>query len=468
MSQRIAIIGGGISGLACAFRLLELKQEKNLDIDVVLLEARSRFGGNIESEVKNGFLLEKGPDCFLTEKPEALNLCRRLGIESELVSTNAEYRTSFILKENKLIAVPSGFYLIAPTSFKTFFDTPLFTWHAKLRMMCEMLIPPSRSKFDESVGHFVRRRFGKEALERAGQPMLAGIYTADPDKLSLDATMPRFKQYEREQGSVIRGLLKIKRQATHTKASGPRYSLFMSFKSGMQTLTDALVKKIPSAWLKSDCAVSGIHFDSAKQKWVVVQEDGVGEAYDTLVLAGSARASARLVASFNPILAARFNEIQYHSVATLNFGFKRSQIKHPLDGFGFVVPRVEKKSLIACSFSSVKFSARAPQDHVLIRAFVGGAFGKEIFDQNDPDLTRLVLHDLSELLKIEGEPLFVSLSRFTNAMVEYRVGHLQWLDKLQSMCEEYPGLKFIGSSYRGVGIPQCIKEADTIAEEITR
>ena len=320
--RQIAVIGGGIAGLTAAYRLSELKKG-----EISLFEAGSRPGGTIETEARDGFLLEKGPDSFLSEKPSAVQLSKELGLETKLIGTRNENRKSFIVRRGRLIAVPEGFYLISPTQFGPFLSSPLFSALGKIRMGLEVLVPRAGSGGDESIGSFIRRRFGKEALERAGQPMLAGIYTGDPENLSLLATMPRFKELENEYGSVIRGLLagvSRRKQPALAQASGARYSLFLSYREGMETLTKALAGKIGGQSLKLESPLKElIQVSKTDPRWRLNFADGRSGMFDAVCLALPARAAAEVIKNTAPALSEKLNSIAYESVATVHLAFNR-------------------------------------------------------------------------------------------------------------------------------------------------
>lgn len=468
--RRVAVVGGGIAGLALAHRLTELKRENRLACEVTLFEGGSRLGGTIETEARDGFVLEKGPDAFLSEKPWALELSKRIGLESQIIGTNAANRKSFIVKNGRLIPVPEGFYLITPTQLTPFLRSPLFSWGGKLRMGLEPFIPKRKGGADESIGAFIRRRFGNEALERAGQPMLAGVYTGDPERLSLEATMPRFKKYEEEYGSVLKGLLASLGQGRSSakKASGPRYSLFLAYKNGMETLTKKLAERIGDSSIRLNAVVRSARRDRDTEKWRLEFTDGRSEIFDAVCLALPARQSADILReAFRP-LSERLDTIPYESVATLNLAFRRADIPHKLDGFGFVVPKTEGRSVIACTFTDRKFEHRAPDGFALLRAFVGGAFGRAELEKSDAELEKDVLADLGELLGIHASPVFSALRRYPRAMVQYCVGHRELVNSLDEELKRAPGLHLTGSAYRGVGIPDCVLEAETTAEKIAK
>ncbi|MGH9907206.1 MAG: protoporphyrinogen oxidase, partial [Pyrinomonadaceae bacterium] len=481
--KRIVIIGGGISGLAAAHRLVELRKKTGIEFEITLLEASSRLGGVIQTDHRHGFLLERGPDSFISEKPATLELARRIGLETHLIETNREHRRSFVVQNGKLRPVPEGFYLIAPARFRPWLSSDIFSWTGKARMAMDLLLPRriTNGSDDESLANFVRRRLGREALERMAQPMVGGIYTADPEKLSLRATIPRFLEMERTHGSVIRGLkeenasvssvsrwlINLKRafttetQKTLTKdaltlkrdASGPRYSLFLSFDRGMQILVDALAARLPRNAIRLNVAVASIRLERDPNRWIIETGSNESVQADALCVALPAHAAAKLFDPTDPILANELKAIPYASTATINLAYRREQIPHSLDGFGFVVPFIEKRSLLACSFSSVKFAGRAPECHTLLRAFVGGALQPEVLRLDESEIIERVRNDLRELLSIREPPLFAELSRWASSMPQYEVGHLSRLSRISDRVVQLPALKLAGNAYHGVGIP---------------
>jgi oxygen-dependent protoporphyrinogen oxidase len=446
LAKRIVIVGGGISGLAAAHRLVELGHQQ-----VTLLEAAPRLGGTIQTERRDGFLLECGPDSFISEKPEAVALAKRLGLESRLIETNEQHRRSFIVRNGRVRPVPEGFQLLAPSRIWPFLATDIFSLTGKMRMAADLFLPrrSSNGDDDESLASFVRRRLGQEALERMAQPMVGGIYSADPETLSLRATLPRFLDMERDHRSLI---LAMMRQGSAQKigTSGARYSLFLSFDEGMEVLTNALAGVIPNVRLNT--RIDAIH--KSNGGWTVTTDAGESLEADAICLAVPAYVAAKLVDNVNQRLASQLSAIKYASTATINFAYRRAAINHPLDGFGLVVPRIEKRSLIACTFSSVKFAGRAPDGHVLLRAFAGGDMG-----------TRIEA-DLRELLGINGKPLFTEVKKWERSMPQYEVGHLDRVTEIENELERMPGLTIAGNAYRGVGIPDCIRSGETAAEKI--
>lgn len=456
LPKRIAVIGGGISGLAAAHRLVELGVPSS---QITLIEAGARLGGTLETKHRDGFLLERGPDSFISEKPEAVALAKRLGLESRLIETNNQHRRSFIVRNGRLRAVPEGFQLLAPSRVWPFITTDIFSLTGKLRIAAELLLPRQNGREDESLASFVRRRLGREALERMAQPMVGGIYTADPETLSLRATLPRFLDMERKHRSLI---LAMMRQGQKAGTSGARYSLFLSFDRGMEVLVDALADVAPNVRLKT--RIEEISFDS--RTWRLRADSGESFEADAVCLAVPAYTAAKLLEYINPRLASQLNAIKYASTATINLAYPRAAIGHRLNGFGFVVPFIEKRSLIACTFSSVKFAERAPEEHVLLRAFAGGALQPDVFALDESELLTRIEADLREFLNIDRKPLFTEIAKWESSMPQYEVGHLDRVQAIENEVSGLRGLALAGNAYRGAGIPDCIRSGESAAESL--
>lgn len=453
MTTHVLIIGGGISGLAAAHRVREL----NPATKVTILEASNRLGGTIETTHRDGFLLERGPDSFISEKPHALALAKRLGLESQLIQTNEEYRRSFIVRDARLRPVPEGFQLLAPSRLWPFITSDIFSLAGKARMAADLLLPRKQTNGanDESLASFVRRRLGEEALTRMAQPMVGGIYTADPETLSLRATLPRFLEMEKQHRSLILAMLRQGR-AQKGGTSGARYSLFLSFDQGMQTLVTQI-----NADFRLNTKAQRLTLDHG---WTITTDKDEEIKADAVCLAVPAYVAASLLRDSHERLAEKLKQIKYASTATLNFGYKRAAIAHPLNGFGFVVPFVEKRSLLACTFSSVKFAGRAPEGHVLLRAFAGGALQPEIFALDEGEMAARVESDLRSLLGISEDPRFIEVAKWERSMPQYEVGHLARVEEIEKLAQELPRLTLAGNAYRGAGIPDCIRSGEDAAE----
>jgi oxygen-dependent protoporphyrinogen oxidase len=459
--MKLLVIGGGVSGLAAAHRAVEAAGERGLALDLTLLEARDRLGGTIETERVDGFVVEAGPDSFLSEKPWALALCRRLGVEHRLIRTDDRFRKTFVWRAGRLHALPDGFQLLAPTRLTPFVTSSLFSWPGKLRMALD-LVKPRGSGDDESLGAFVRRRLGAEALERVAQPLVAGIYTADPDDLSLAATMPRFLELERRERSIILAMWRAARRAPQPGTSGARWSLFVTFKDGMSELTETLAGRLPPGTAVLSQRVAGVVRHG--ERWRVTTSGGMTLDTDALIVAAEAHATARLLRYVDPQLGALLGEIPYASSATVSLGYRRAEIPHPLDGFGFVVPRAEGRAILACTFSSVKYAGRAPEGHVLLRGFLGGALNAAILEGDDAALAGRARADLRAALGVTAEPVLTRVRRHPASMPQYHLGHLARVDAIERRLDALPGLVLAGGAYRGVGIADCVRSGEAAAE----
>lgn len=477
--RRVVVVGGGISGLAAAHRLVELRsQEAASDsehdtVEVLLLEASARAGGTVRTYRREGFLLEGGPDSFISEKPAALELAKRLGLADRIIQTNEQHRRSFVVSKGRLRPTPEGFQLLAPSRMLPFLTTDIFTWRGKARMALDLVLPRrdgANGSDDESLAAFVRRRFGQEALERMAQPMVGGIYTADPESLSLRATMPRFLEMERRDRSLILSMWKAARAskdaARHGRgASGARYSLFLSFDEGTQILTDALAARLPESTLRLNTRVESL--TRVDGRWLLRTNEGETIEADAVCLALPAYASARLLRGVNEELADELDAIPYASTATVNLAYERASIPHTLDGFGFVVPFVERRATLACTFSSVKFAGRAPGGRALLRAFVGGALQPDMFELDEERMVEAVRRDLRDLLGVSAQPILAHVEKWPRSMAQYHLGHTQRLARMRALLSQHDAtLALCGNAYEGAGMPDCVRSGESAAETL--
>ncbi|HZM71158.1 MAG TPA: protoporphyrinogen oxidase [Candidatus Cryosericum sp.] len=474
---RVAVVGCGIAGLSCGFTLIERGRERRLPVDVTLFEAERRAGGVIRTERRDGFVIEGGPDCFITDKPWALDLCRRLGLAEELASTNPDCRRSYVLRGRRLLPIPEGFYLMAPARLLPFAASSVLSPAGRLRAGLDLFLPRGPEVPDESLASFVSRRFGTEVLERLAQPLLAGIYNAEPERLSLRATMPRFLELERQHRSVIVGLLRGRRRPGGGTAgvSGARYSLFVTPRRGMESIVDRLLQEIPGPSLRLQTRVTALPAGpfggddgggssaASGGRWRVRTSRGETLPFHAVVLALRAPETAPLVRPFDPGLADLLAGIAYGGSTTVSLAWRTSDVPRPLAGFGFVVPRAEKRKLIACSFSSVKFPGRAPEGSVLLRAFTSDA----LIPGDDTDQAiACVREELREILGIEAEPQIARAYFHPGAMARYDVGHLDRVADIESHLERHAGLALAGNGLRGVGVPDCVRSGAIAAERI--
>lgn len=479
-TKRIAVIGGGITGLSAAHRLLELADECEQSIEVTVFESQPAAGGWIGTIDQKDYLIDTGADMFITNKPAALELCKRLGLEEELIKTNPKYRGALILKDGQPVPVPLGFELMTPSRIGPMLKTPLLSPWGKLRMGLEYFIPRRQSpsgldQDDESLANFVIRRFGQEALTRLIQPLVAGIYTSDPGKLSLRATLPRFLDMERDQRSLIKAIRKQKRETKSGDATGARYGLFAAFRGGMQTLTQTLAERIsergsvlyghrvtkvsPSQQAGYEVTVDALNNSEPNASPQTQQ-------FDAVIFTTAAPHTAKMTDHFAPELSSLLNQIEYASTAIMLSVHRLEDIRHPLNAYGLVIPAAEQRKIFAVAFASRKFPGRAPEGCVQLRTFVGGAMQAELMKHSDEELKTIVRTELEDILGVTGEPLFSKLLRHNQSMPQYHLGHLELVDQIEELAAQCPALELAGNAYRGVGIPDCILSAEQAAERL--
>ncbi len=458
------VIGGGITGLAAAHRLVELRP----DWDVTLLEAGNRLGGVLETVRRDGFLIEHSADNFITNVPWAVDLCRRVGLGDELMATTSQQRNALVVHAGRLERVPEGFMLMAPSRLWPLVTTPILSPLGKLRLLGECFVPRRKTGDDESLASFVRRRLGRETFERIVQPLVGGIYAADPEKLSLLATLPRFVEMEKRWGSLLRGAWRERAAAEVTPLeSGARYGLFVTPRDGLTSLVEAIAAKLPPGSVRLHSPVERISRLPSGSWSVHVAPSGGGPVEcDALVVAVGAAPAARLLEPVDRELAGDLSRIEYAGMSIVTLAYRRDQIAHRLDGFGFVVPAVEKRRILAGSFSSVKFAGRAPSDAVLIRVFIGGACQSVLAELDDDSLRTIAADELRSLLGTRGVPVFDDIARWPGSMPQYHVGHGQRVARIETATTRWPGLALAGNAYHGVGIPHCIHSGETAAERI--
>jgi oxygen-dependent protoporphyrinogen oxidase len=463
--RHVVVIGGGISGLAAARQIVEVRP----DVRVTLLEAQDRLGGVLGSERRDGFLIEWGADNFITTPPWGVEFCQKIGFEQELLETNREHRRAFVVHEGQLREIPAGFAVMAPSRIWPIVSTPVLSVRGKLRMASELFIRRSPLDRGESLAAFVRRRFGQEVYDRLVQPLVAGIYTGDPEHLSLEATLPRFRQMEEDHGSLIRAMWrqrKAQRQATR-HSSGARYSQFMAPRDGMSSLVNAAVKQLGTTEISLESPVKRL-LPRAAGGWELCVGGNHPRTLtaDGVLLATPAQQSAALLKDLDPEISGEFAGIQYGSCALVSLGFRREQIGSSLNGFGFVVPLVEGRQILSASFSSIKYANRAPEGFVLLRAFVGGACQSNLVELDDEQLQKLVLRELAALLAIHGEPCFGHVTRQIEAMPQYYVGHETRVRRIEQRAARWPTLALAGNALQGIGIPNCIHLGETAASRL--
>ena len=463
--KKIIIIGGGIAGLATAYRI-QRKISEGADLECVLLEGSDRFGGKISTEKSDGFVIERGPDSFISQKPAAIQLCKQLGLEDRLTGTNPNSPNTFVYTGGKLMTMPDGLSLMIPTKFLPFALTPLFSLPGKIRMALDLLIPRKEGDSDESLASFVRRRMGEEALSKMAEPMLAGIYASDPEKMSIGSTFPMFVETERKYRSLIIGMLARKKAMLMNSSKHPTtsYSLFMTLKDGLGEMVDAVIKKSPNVQFKSGAKVAAL--EKKEDGWHAKLEDGWEYQADAIILATPAAITSKILHPIAPDSAELLNRIHYVTTATVTLGYKKEGFSHSLDGFGFVVPKAEGCSILACTWTSSKFPHRAPEGYVMLRCYLGGAIQEEIAEKDSETLEKLVRDDLQKIMGIKETPVFCKVFQNHKSNVQYHVNHSERIDAIMENLKNFPGLFLTGSAYHGIGIPDCIQDGNQTAESV--
>jgi oxygen-dependent protoporphyrinogen oxidase len=457
---RIAIIGGGISGLAAAFALEEKRRAGA--VDYTLYESSSTLGGVLRTEHIDGCIVEAGPDSFITEKPWAANLCRALGLGDQLIGSNDSDRKTYILVRGRLIPMPDGLMFMVPTKILPTGFSPLFSWSTKLRMAQELFHPPRPAAADESVASLVERHYGSEMVDRLADPLLSGVYGGEAASLSVRAVLPRFAEMERTHGSLGRAMLAARKKMPHSD-NKPAPPLFTSLKNGMQQLIETIVPRLNQNSLLTNAPVESIQRDS--QGWTVSAGSNPSR-FDAVILAVPAGVAARLLSTCSAELAAELTAISYTSSITVGLAYDREVRQSLPPGFGFLVPRSEGKRLLAATFVHNKFPHRAPADRALLRCFFAGSSAENIWQLSDDAITTIVRTELQQILGVRAVPLFSRVYKWKSAMAQYGVGHLDRLDRIERLRQQFPGLALAGNAYRGIGVPDCVRSGQDAAKQV--
>jgi oxygen-dependent protoporphyrinogen oxidase len=447
--KRIAIIGGGVSGLAAAYAL-EKAKGSGTPLESVLFESSNQLGGVIRTERIEDCVVEGGPDSFLTEKPWAAELCRDLGLGDALIGSNDGERKTYMLVRGKLVPIPDGLMFMVPTKLAPAFFSPLFSWTTKLRIVREWLSPPRPKTGEMTVAQFVERHYGREMVERVADPLLAGVYGGSSEQLSIDAVLPRFVQMEAKYGSLGRAMVAGRKHVT----SREQPSLFTSLKGGMQQMTDSLVKRLAQNSLRLNSATEVVRPESGK--WLLFSR-GRTEEFDAVVVAIPAHAAAPLLAGCDPELAKDLQAVPYVSSITVVLGYQQSVRTALPAGFGFLIPRTEGRKILAATFVHNKFSHRAPDDRALVRCFLGGSGGAEALSLPDTEIAEIVHRQLEQILVIRSAPLFARVYKWPKAMAQYGIGHNEGVSRIKARLAGVPGLALAGNAYAGIGVPDCVR-----------
>ena len=467
--KQVVIVGAGISGLACAYEIITRAEKDQLPVEVTIVEKSSYIGGKILTTHADPYTVEGGPDCFILEKPWALALVREMGMEDQLVNTSSQAGGTYIYSGRRLHRLPDGLIMMIPTKIIPFATSALISWPGKIRMGMDILIPRRREAGDESLASFVIRRLGKEALDKIAEPLVGGIHAGNPDNMSLLSTFPRFLEMEQQSGSLIRGMFARKKAMAEAmkkrpKTGAPPRTFFISLKEGMSQLTDSLADAVGRERIQTGVTVETIEKTSAG--FQLLTADGQKLAADQVVMASEAFASAAMLDNLAPNLAAVLRQIPYVSSSIVSLAFRREDIPHPLDTYGFIVPRIEGRKIMATTWSSVKWPYRAPAGKVLMRSFVGGAQQPELAELDDEKILALVRRELQDIIGITAEPEQVWINRWPRGMPQYVVGHQERLADIDRQVKEFPGLHLTGAGYRGIGVPDCINNARLTGQKV--
>jgi protoporphyrinogen/coproporphyrinogen III oxidase len=512
----IAVVGGGMAGLGAAHALETMRREAAAAgdapaFDWVLYERAEYFGGKVRTERVDGFVIEGGPDSFIVEKPWPLELARKVGVYERFLDSNEDVRKSYVFSRGRLHELPEGLILMVPTRLAPFALSSLISLRGKLRMGLDLLLPRGPAGRDESLGDFVRRRLGKEALAKVAEPIVAGIHAGDPEQMSVRATFPLFLDMEQQHRSLIVGMIARRRaraaRAAAAGAAGPSFvvargagagvagsadagapgaapraaagphadasgaaapprrprSYFLSFRTGLADLVDAVVADLPADRLHAGLGVASLAAEppavaGGSAGYRLRLADGSERVVAAVVLAGPAFASGELLGGLGSGAAADLLSIAYVSTATVSLAYRRTDVAQPLRGFGFVVPRAEERGIMAGTFSSLKFAGRAPDDGVLVRAFVGRAGRESAVGLPDDELVALVRRELASMVGLQAEPLFTRIFRWPRGMPQYRVGHRELIERIEHEVGVLPGIELAGGYLHGIGIGDCIRE----------
>jgi oxygen-dependent protoporphyrinogen oxidase len=480
--KRILIVGGGVAGLGAAYKVTRAASEGH-DVEFVLFEKDPRLGGKICTEIvpepsgEGRFIVDGGPDCFLTEKPACHRIAKLLGIFEDELPTDESRKRTWILSRGKLHQMPDGIFMFAPTKFLPFATTGLFSWSGKVRMAMDLFIPPKKvtpgELNDETLESFVVRRMGRECLERLAEPLVGGVHASDSVKMSLAATFPRLLEMEQTYGSLTKGFLAARRKVEEMRRKYPPKpgqkprTFFTSFLGGMQELTDRMAEAAGREKMRTGVAVTALRHGHG-HAWSVLLSDGSTVDGDAVIIATESWAAEPLVRPHDEVIADALARIPASSSATISMAFSENEVGFDLNAFGVLCPLVERRALMAATYSSTKWPGRAPPGKVLLRGFVGGPHNQEIVKRSDQELVQTVLAEFRDLLGLNpfAKPLFSRVFRWHLGMPQYTLGHLGRIGQVEDRCAQIHGLAIAGGSYRGVGVPNCIESGERAVTKI--
>jgi len=462
--KRIAIIGGGISGLSAAF-YLQKARAAGADLEYTLFESGQRLGGSMYSDHVEGCLVEAGPDSFLTEKPWAQSLCKELGIADQLIGSNDAQRKTYIVVNGRLVVMPDGLMFMVPTQLVATALSPLFSWGTKLRMARELLHPPRPMQSDETVAQLVERHFGAEVVDRLADPLLSGVYGGDAAKLSARAVLPRFVEMEEKYGSLSRAMLAAHKKMMATRKQPPA-PLFTSLRDGMQQMVDAIAARLDPESIRLRTHILRVYPEDSS--WRVAVEMNGEERFDAVLIATPANVAGTLLDGVDRGLARNLLDITYSSSITVTLGYYKQQLAGLPPGFGFLVPRSEGTRMLACTFVHNKFPHRAPEDKGILRCFLGGARDEAVLGLSDDEILETVHRELRDILKLEARPIFSRVYRWRGAMAQYEPGHIARVQRIEKHVAGIPGLALAGNAYHGIGVPDCIRSGMEAANALAQ
>ena len=452
---RVVIVGGGISGLSTAYYLARG------GVASTILESRPRLGGVIQTDRVEGCTIEAGPDSFLSAKPAAFELIRELGLADQVIGSNDHRRVTYVRKGGRLVPLPDGLLMMVPTRILPLLTTRLLSWTTKFRMGMELLRAPRPKPGDESVAQFILEHYGAEAVDYLAEPLLSGIYGGDPSQLSVTSVLPRFVELANQYGSLTRGVLAARAKAGRDRNPAP---LFRTLKGGLGQMVDAIAGAISAQVVVRQCRAQTIQ--RAEAGFRIKLDDGAWLEADQVVVACEAHSGSALLAGVDGRLAELLGTVPYSSSMTVALGFDAADFARPPHGFGFLVPKKERRRLVACTWVGAKFPYRVPEGKVVARCFLGGMEDADVLGESDEAVTAAVTSELQEIAGFTAHPRFTRISRWPRSMAQYTVGHPQRLAEIQARTPPAGGLHLAGNAYEGIGIPDCIRLGRQAAERI--
>lgn len=467
--RRVAIIGGGITGLTAAYALEQHNRNSSEPIEYLLIERAKQLGGKVRTENIDGFRVEAGPDCFVAEKPAVKQLASQLGIQDRILKPNDSSRRSYIYSRGKIHELPEGLLLLLPTKITPFLLSPLISWTGKARMACDAVIPKRKDAGDETLASFVRRRLGKEMLDKIAAPLVGGIHSNNPETMSLQASFPRLLEMEREYGSMVRAMLTARVKTVFTKARGSN-SHFLSFKHGMGEITDSLIAGLDKKRMLTDRIVTRLEKLTGNDKTVYkvfFANNHKPLEVDAAVVATASNRASRILERMDRRAADLLHEIPQTSSANLSLAFKSHELARIPDGFGLMIPAIEKRKISALTLSSTKWNNRAPDPrYSLIRVFVGGYRNQELALMDDRDLVALVRKELSDLFRVTAAPAMTAIHRWIEERPQYTLGHLERVRSIEERLSQHKGLFLAGCSYHGIGVGDCVASGAAVSKAV--